>query len=203
VRSPDKLRTLEFTPAGINRTFWTLLVAEPIAGSAIVDVGSGAGRVALAVAPRCGRVVGIERDRELVAEARQRTAALGHVNAEFVVADADQLPSFREPGGGVRIEPGIVVAHLFLSDALVSTAAASLERGGALIFAGLHVDHRGRTGRPSRFAYDEARMRHVLAASRFAVEYLGVERDVQECSSLEEALGPMTRAHIVGKARRR
>jgi SAM-dependent methyltransferase len=201
VPSPDSARPLTLTPAGINRTFWTLLVAEPIAGTAIVDVGSGAGRVALALAPLCGRVVGIERDPDLVAEARRRAAALGYANAEFVIADADQLSSFREPGGDVRIEPGIVVAHLFLSDALVSAAAASLARGGALVFAGLHVDHRGRTGRPSRFAYDEERMRRVLATSGFEVQHLGVERDVREFSSVEEA-PTLTRAHLVGKARR-
>jgi hypothetical protein len=69
----------------------------------------------------------------------------------------------------------------------------------------------------------------VLAASGFVVEHLGLERHVQEFSSVEEALGAvvgvedrwraegrwsryiaflehggrtMTRAHIVGKARR-
>ena len=44
------------------------------------------------------------------------------------------------------------------------------------------------TGRPSRFAYDEDRLRRLLAACGLVVEHVEVERHVQQFGSVEEAL---------------
>jgi hypothetical protein len=51
-----------------------------------------------------------------------------------------------------------------------------------------HVDPWRETGRVSRFAYDEARMRATLEARGFTVEALEVEREVRRFASVEEGL---------------
>ncbi len=56
----------------------------------VLDVGTGAGALALALAPFVGEVVGVDRVPELLALARERAAGLG--NVEFVEGDATALP---------------------------------------------------------------------------------------------------------------
>ena len=175
-------------PPGVSETFWRLLIDEQLAGKSVVDVGTGAGRMALALAPVAGRVVGIDRERDLIADARQRASSLGLRNVQFVVADADALGDFVHPGDDIEIHPDVVVAHLFLSDPLIANAATSLRPDGVIALLGFHVDQWKETGRPSRFAYDEARTRRLLEESGFVVEHLSVERHVREFGSLEEAL---------------
>src|SRR5438552_14190475 len=55
-----------------------------------LDVGTGAGALALALAPLVREVVGLDRVPELLARARERAAAFG--NMELVEADATALP---------------------------------------------------------------------------------------------------------------
>src|SRR2546428_9404496 len=88
----------------ISRAFMKLLADEDFAGRTVLDVGTGRGRLALALAPRCGRVVGIDRDETALSEARQAAAAAGLANVEFVGVDA-------EAGEDVAFEPDAVVAH--------------------------------------------------------------------------------------------
>ena len=218
-------------PAGVNPTFWSLVVGEGLRDKAVVDVGTGTGRVALALAPLCARVVGIDRDPHAIAEAVTRARDAAIANADFVVMDVEREATVDfAPPGDVRVHPDLVVAHLYLSDQLVEAAARSLRTGGGLVFAGLHVDHWRETGRSSRFAYDEDRARRVLDACGFAVEEMSVDRHVRRFASVEEALAgavglqekwradgrwfryieflerggrTLTHAYLVAKARRR
>jgi SAM-dependent methyltransferase len=210
---------------GVSPAYWTLLVEEPLPDATVLDVGTGQGRIALALAPRCRQVIGIDRDADVIEAARSRAAAARIANVDFVVADADVVeyaPLAPDP-------PALVTAHLFMSDALVERSARALRPGGALAVVGFHVDQWRETGRPSRFAYDEERMRRVLAAQGFVVEHLQVEREVQTFGSVEEALAAaisleekwksdgrwfryikfleeggrtLTRSHLIVKARR-
>jgi ubiquinone/menaquinone biosynthesis C-methylase UbiE len=182
VTSPRAPRTA--VPAGVNATFWELVLAEPLSGAVVLDVGTGAGRVALAVAPLCKHVVGVDREAEVIDEARRRAADAGIRNVEFVVADADSV----DYAALVPETPSLVTAHQYLSDPLVERSARVLSPGGALVMVGFHVDQWKETGRASRFAYDEARMRRLLDASGFVVEHLSVEREVETFTSVEEAL---------------
>jgi SAM-dependent methyltransferase len=209
---------------GISPVFLRLLQAEPLATMSVLDVGTGAGRLALALAPHCRRVVGIDHEPSQIDEARRRAAEAGLDNVEFVVADAEQV-DFAFHG-----RPDLVAAHLYLADSLVEKAGKALARDGVLAFVGFHVDQWQETGRRSRFAYDEARVRRLLAASDFAVEHLQVEREVKTFDSVAQALAAvvafedrwrvdgrwfryisylegggrqLTRASIVVKARRR
>jgi SAM-dependent methyltransferase len=55
-----------------------------------LDVGTGAGALALALAPLVREVVGIDRVAELLEQARERAAPLSNVT--FVEGDAERLP---------------------------------------------------------------------------------------------------------------
>jgi SAM-dependent methyltransferase len=214
-------------PAGVSARFWEMVLAETGPGVRLLDVATGAGRIALAVAPRCARVVGIERDPALVDEARRAAEKRELGNVEFLVVDADavEYSGLLEDGR----PPDVVVAHLFLSDAFVERAGRALRPGHALAFVALHADHWRETGRPSRFAYDEDRARALVTRCGFAIEHLDVEREVKTFASVEEGLAAaigleerwksdgrwfrymkfledggrtLTRSHLVVKARR-
>jgi SAM-dependent methyltransferase len=181
-------RGLVTAPSGVSEAFWRLVVGEPLGDATVVDVATGRGRIALALAPLCRRVIGIDRDEAAIAQARERAVGAGLANAEFVVADAEALDDFRRLGADVTAEPDLVTAHLFLSDRLLENAARSLAPGRPLVLAGLHVDHWHETGRRSRFAYDEERLRRLAARHALAVEHLSVETRVEAFPSLEKAL---------------
>jgi SAM-dependent methyltransferase len=210
------------SPDGISPAFWRLLTAEPLPALSALDVGTGSGRVALALGPRCRRVIGVDRAADAIAEARRRAEQAGLGNVEFVVADV-------EAGEYDAWAPDLVVAHLCMSDAIVARAGRALPPGRALAFVAFHTDQWRETGRPSRFAYDEDRARRVLGEAGFAVEHLQVERDVRTFGSVEEALATvlgleerwrvdgrwfhyirfleeggrtLTRSHLIVKARR-
>jgi SAM-dependent methyltransferase len=166
---------------GVSARFLDLLAQEPLGRSRILDVGCGAGRLSLALAPASKWVVGLDREAPLIQEARRRAAAAGHTHIVFHEADveADSFEPWR---------PDLVTAHLCVSDAIIERAAQALVPGSCLALVAFHVDQWKETGKVSRFAYDEARMRAALESRGFAVEALAVERDVRRFDSVEEGL---------------
>jgi SAM-dependent methyltransferase len=166
---------------GVSARFLDLLAQEPLGRSRILDVGCGAGRLSLALAPASKWVVGLDREAPLIQEARRRAAAAGLTHIEFHEADveADSFEPWR---------PDLVTAHLCVSDAIIERAAQALVPGSCLALVAFHVDQWKETGKVSRFAYDEARMRAALESRGFAVEALEVERDVRRFDSVEEGL---------------
>jgi len=207
---------------GPGPAFLALLDAEPLAELTALDVGTGTGRLALALAPRCRAVVGVDRDARQIDEARKRAAAAGLANVRFVVGDV-------EVEEYAPFKPDLVVAHLCMSDAIVERAGRVLKPGRVLAFVALHTDHWKETGRPSRFAYGEVGLTRLLKRTGFAIEHLVVERDVQTFETVEQGLAAvaaleerwkadarwprwlkflreggrtLTRAHLAVKARR-
>jgi predicted TPR repeat methyltransferase len=172
---------LETAASGVSARFLGFFSGEDLARRRLLDVGCGWGRVALRLAPRCERVIGLDREASLIAEARLRAAQTGLVNAQFHVADveADEYGAWR---------PDLVTAHLCASDAIIERAGRALPAGGVLAMAAFHVDQWKETGKVSRFAYDEPRMRAALARAGLEVEALEVEAEVQRFASVEEAL---------------
>ena len=166
----------------LSPTLVAWLAEESLHGRALLDVGTGTGRLALHLAARARRVLGIDTDAGALVEAQRRARLAGLANVLFVVADAEQA-DYRAFG-----QPDLVVAHLCMSDAIVARAGAALPPGGALAFAAFHTDQWRETGRVSRFAYGADRARAVLGDAGLRVERLEVEAEIARFSSEAEAL---------------
>ena len=166
---------------GVSTRFLDLLAAEPLGRLRVLDVGCGWGRLTLALAPAAKWVVGLDRERELIEEARRCADGAGLTNVEFHEADV-------EGESYDRWRPEMVTAHLCASDAIVGRAGRVLPPGACLAMVAFHVDQWKETGKVSRFAYDEERMARVLVEHGFIVEALEVERAVQRFDSVEEGL---------------
>ena len=65
---------------------------DPGAGDRILDLFCGLGNFTLPIATRCGSVVGVEGDAELVRKGAENAKRNGLVNAEFFAADLAQEP---------------------------------------------------------------------------------------------------------------
>lgn len=178
---------------GVSPRFLGLLAAEGLEGRRVLDVGCGWGRLALALAPAAGHVVGLDRDAARIAEARERARAAGLAGVEFHEADV-------EAEEYTPWAPDLVTAHLCASDAIIDRAGRALPPGGCLGMVSLHVDRWRETGRVSRFAYDEAGMERALRAAGLEPEAIEVEREVQTFGSAGEALAAVAGLQASWKA---
>ena len=206
----------------LSPRFLALLEAEGLEGKRALDIGCGAGRLTLWLAPRVKHAVGLDRDPRALADARRLAGEAGFTNVEFHEADGEREEY-------ARWQPDLVTAYLCASDAIVERAGRALAPGQCLALVAFHVDQWRETGKVSRFAYDESRMERVLRASGFLPEVIEVESDVLRFASVEEGLAAavgledkwrsdgrwfryiafleeggrtLTRAHLIVKARR-
>lgn len=220
--APSRASTPGEVAEGLSPAFLELLRAEPLAELTVLDVGTGSGRLALALAPHCRAVIGVDREARLIDEARKKAAAAGVTNARFVVGDV-------EVEEYAPFKPDMVVAHLCMSDAIAERAGRVLKPGQVFAFVAFHGDQWKETGRPSRFAYGEVGAKRLLKRIGFTVEHLAVERQVQQFETVEQGLAAavalqekwkadgrwfryvkfleeggrtLTRAHLVVKARK-
>jgi ubiquinone/menaquinone biosynthesis C-methylase UbiE len=69
-----------------------LELAKPQRGDLALDVATGAGHVALALAPHVRRVYGLDVTRQMLDQARRLQAERGIANVEWVLGDALRLP---------------------------------------------------------------------------------------------------------------
>lgn len=67
-------------------------LAAPIPADRALDLSTGGGHAALALAPRVGRLTATDLTPRMLALAREHLRGRGIVNVDFVVADAEQLP---------------------------------------------------------------------------------------------------------------
>lgn len=170
----------------MSPAFLSLLTAEDLKDITALDVGCGTGQLALALAPLCRRVIGIDRDAVAIRQARERAANLSLANTDFMVADA-------EGEEYTPWAPQLVAAHLCMSPAISARAGRALGPGELLAFVCFHVDQWEETGVVSRFAFDEEQIRELLVSHGFLVEHLEVEREIYRFGSVGEAL-----AHVAG-----
>jgi SAM-dependent methyltransferase len=133
----------------------------------VLDLGCGIGRIAAAVAPLCRSVLGLDVSAGMVAEARQRNAALPNVRFDHTAGrDLDALP-----GGAFDLVlatdsfPYIVQAGPDVVGRHVAGAARVLRPGGAL--AVLNFSYRGDR------AADRADAAALAAAHGFTLEQDG------------------------------
>lgn len=103
-------------------------MADPQPGWTGLDVATGAGHMALAFAPRVGRMIASDVTAEMLAETRALAARRGIANLETVQAPADRLPFADESLDLVCCR---LAAHHFPEPAaFVSEAARVLKPGG-------------------------------------------------------------------------
>jgi ubiquinone/menaquinone biosynthesis C-methylase UbiE len=81
------------SPEGLREV---LELARPQPGDLALDVATGTGHVALALAPHVRRVYGLDVTRQMLDEARRLTAERGITNADWVIGDAMHLPFAEE-----------------------------------------------------------------------------------------------------------
>jgi ubiquinone/menaquinone biosynthesis C-methylase UbiE len=99
----------------------------PTGGERALDVGTGAGAFALALAPLVREVVGIDVVPELLAEARRRATE----NAEFVEADAEALPF--PPGAFDLVCTARTLHHVPRPELVLAEMTRVLRPGGTML----------------------------------------------------------------------
>lgn len=187
----------------------TLAMARPAPGRRILDVASGFGQDALALAGQGARVVGVEPSRRMIAWARFKSAETPEVRADFVRGWSDGLP-FRDRSFDAAVCKG-AIDHFDRPDEAIAEMARVTARDGRVVLAianfeslacrlsrlgdDLREHGLGRPGRRGRrhydvpadhfTRYDLALMREQASAHLTRVEVHGV--------SLAWGLPPWTR----------
>ena len=106
--------------------------AAPIGNERVLDIGTGAGHTALALAPHVSSVVLTDPVATMLATARRLSAEAGVRNADFVEAIAERLPF---PDASFDIVTTRLAAHHFDDVPLAFREVARvLRRGGVFIF---------------------------------------------------------------------
>jgi ubiquinone/menaquinone biosynthesis C-methylase UbiE len=67
-------------------------LAHPRRGDLVLDVATGTGNTAFALAPYVRRVIGLDLTREMLNEARRVAAEKNILNTDWVIGDAEHLP---------------------------------------------------------------------------------------------------------------
>jgi ubiquinone/menaquinone biosynthesis C-methylase UbiE len=106
-------------------------LAAPRATDIALDVSTGGGHTALALAPHVARVTASDLTPEMLAATRAFLTARGVSNADYVIADAERLPFLGEAFDLVTVR----IAPHHYSDARAATAemARVLRPGGRLV----------------------------------------------------------------------
>lgn len=101
-------------------------------GHTVLDVGSGLGDVAIAIARTVrssGSVIGIERNADSIAVAQERVAAAGHTNVRFIQGDITSIPLERDFDAAM----GRLVLEFIPNPATVIRRLRSVVRPGGII----------------------------------------------------------------------
>ncbi|HTQ14147.1 MAG TPA: metalloregulator ArsR/SmtB family transcription factor [Rhizomicrobium sp.] len=127
----ERIRSLHAPDAEVEAGVLRLLGAAPI--EALLDAGTGTGRMLELLAPHVRRGVGIDVSAEMLAVARDRLARLGAHHCQVRLADVFRLP-FAE--GAFDVALFHQVLH-YLDDpgAAVAEAARVLRPGGRMVIA--------------------------------------------------------------------
>jgi SAM-dependent methyltransferase len=147
---------------------------RPAGDERVLDVGTGAGALAIALAPVVREVVGVDPVSELLELARERGAA----NTEFVEADGTELPF---PDGGFDLAgTHRTLHHIARPDLVVAELARVTRPGGRVLVvdqlapddpaeaAGLHEFETVRDSSHERLLTD-AELRELFTANGLAL----------------------------------
>jgi ubiquinone/menaquinone biosynthesis C-methylase UbiE len=127
----DEIRALYVAEHEIEREILRLLSARPI--SALLDVGTGTGRILEVLAPHIKRGIGIDNSRAMLALARSRLDAKSLQHCQVRQGDMYDLP--KESGGYDAITLHQVLHFADNPKAAIAEAANALAPGGRLLIA--------------------------------------------------------------------
>lgn len=106
-------------------------LAQPTPDQLALDVATGTGNTAFALAPHVRTVIGLDLTTEMLAEARRITAERSVTNAEWVLGDAARLP-FRD--GAFNLYTVRAAPHHFPDvDAFLAEALRVLKPRSAMV----------------------------------------------------------------------
>lgn len=107
-------------------------LAAPQSTDHALDVSTGGGHTALALAPHVGRMVASDLTPRMLAAARAHLTAQGAANVDYVIADAERLPFLDETFDLVTVR---IAPHHYPDAARAAREMARvLKRGGRLVF---------------------------------------------------------------------
>lgn len=141
-RAPEETRRLQAQARILNPATQRMLTQAGIAkGMLVLDVGSGAGDVALLLAEQVGpggSVVGVELNPELLDIARKRVQAVGYTNVTFLQGDITSM-SFDMPFDAIIGR--LILMHLQSPASILRRLADFLQPGGILAFQEIDLAH--------------------------------------------------------------
>lgn len=165
---------------GMRPLFAELLTEVP-GGSRCLDVCTGAGRVALHLAPQMGRVVGVDVAGERLRRGREEARRRGLRNVLFLRGDVESTEYRAFLRGG-----DAVTSRLCMSRDIVRRVGRYLPRGGVFVFAAHHEDHWRETGEGSRYSFHQDELRRFLENADLRPERLVLDKAVVGYPSLDD-----------------
>ncbi|SDJ83202.1 class I SAM-dependent methyltransferase [Sediminibacillus albus] len=98
----------------------------------VLDIATGGGHVANALAPLSKKITAIDLTKEILAASKKFIESNGHSNVEFLEADAENLPF---PAETFDIAVCRIAAHHFADiESFVREAFRALKKGGIFLF---------------------------------------------------------------------
>jgi SAM-dependent methyltransferase/catechol 2,3-dioxygenase-like lactoylglutathione lyase family enzyme len=182
-------------------------LANPQPAEFALDVSTGGGHVALALAPHVGRIVASDLTPAMLAQARAFLTAKDVTNAEYVIADAERLPFL---DGAFDLVTVRIAPHHYADPALaVREMARVLRPGGRLVVVDniapddpaldATLDDWERRRDPSHFrSYTRAEWRAFLAAASLRLTHEETGRKLVTFAPWAERMGmsPEARAAL-------
>lgn len=129
----ERLRSLHAPEKDVEAAIVRLLKAQPI--GALLDAGTGTGRMLELLAPAIERGIGVDVSPEMLAIARDRLTRAGIHHCQVRLADVFHLPFAAEAGGFDAVLFHQVLHYLDDPGAAVADAARVVKPGGRILVA--------------------------------------------------------------------
>ncbi|HUD28991.1 MAG TPA: metalloregulator ArsR/SmtB family transcription factor [Novosphingobium sp.] len=153
----DTLRRLHGADEPVEAALLAALAGEPL--GALLDVGTGTGRMAELLSARAGRVTALDKSPEMLRIARARLQSLPTGKIDLVQGDFGALPFADDSFDTVLFHQ--VLHYSLAPDVVLAEAARVLQRGGRIAIVDLAAHER-----------EELRERHAHARLGFSDEQM-------------------------------
>ena len=162
----DELRALHTPDGQVEQKLATALASRPL--GAVLDIGTGTGRIAELFAETADHVVALDKNLEMLRVARAKLQHLPTSQVELVQGDFADLPFAPESFDTVLLHQ---VLHFAQDPALPLAEAARVTRDGgriAIVDFAAHTQEELRSRHQhARLGFSDAQMRDLLKAAGF------------------------------------